>query len=200
MKWFYGDSYHRYFEGYTEIIVPNKFGKGTHIKRVYTGEFYQQNVENDTWKRQRILYGFCYAFSIIAFVTASVQKVASNTVIYVVLPSAFCILGLFWLSYGLIPFLAAGRKLKCGEYRNRMTVLSASFVAGIFYSLAFMGTLYFLLTEEKLMKELVCMLLYGLGAVFLFWLHVSESRAEYIKVENKTDKLKDGYDIRLGAE
>ena len=202
MKEFFGRSYHKYFEGYTEKYVPGRNRKGMCIERKYTGEFYQQAVTDDIWRRQRVRKAGLYILAVLLFLYASLQKVGSNTTAYAAVSVTLCILGLFWLSYVLIPDLMAGRKLKCREYRNRTAVLASSAVTGAFFVFASASVLIYVLTSgtEEPLRELFNALLFGVGGAALFRLHICEKRVTFRKVENKGQGSADGYDIRYKEE
>ena len=65
---FFSKAYHRFFRGYSEIAVPGKGGKGTRIERIYTGDYYRQDLDRknkipvsythlDVYKRQALSAG-----------------------------------------------------------------------------------------------------------------------------------------------
>ena len=118
-------AYHRYFEGYTEVCDAGK-RNGRSIRRIYTGEYYRQCGTDSIRRRGKLRSAVLFAGALTLYLIASIQPVEANGCTAVAMTQMLTLLSFFWLAYALIPWLLAGRELRIGEYKGRISILSAS--------------------------------------------------------------------------
>ncbi len=72
-------AFQKYFEGYTIVKVPKKFGKGYRITRIYTDFYLSQDITDEEWKRRRLVYIGLELLSLVLFLFGAVRRLPSNT-------------------------------------------------------------------------------------------------------------------------
>jgi len=151
-------AYHRFFEGYSEVSIPKPTGKGYAIQRVYTGDYYRQDL---TGRQRLLLRGFYVAiFSCIAyfFISTAVLPVTSNVTWYVVLTQVVSIPFLFWILIAFLYYLPARRDLTIYGYRSSSQALQkATLGASMGMVVVTLATLVFMfsnLSNEPLVELL----------------------------------------------
>ena len=176
-------AYHRFFEGYSEITVPNPNGKGTSIQRIYTGNYYYQDLP----KGQRILVRGLYAalFLCIAYLfgSSAILPLACNSIWYVVLPQVVSVPFLFWIVIAFISYLPAKQAMTIADYRSSSLALQkATSGAAIGLggaALAVLVFIFFNLANEPL-AELLCAAKYLAGGLLALALNRVEKKVNYL--------------------
>ena len=72
-------AFQKYFEGYTIVKVPKKFGKGYTVTRIYTDFYLMQDITDEEWKRRRLAYIGMELLSLFLFLFGAVRRLPSNT-------------------------------------------------------------------------------------------------------------------------
>lgn len=191
-------AYHRFFEGYSEITVPKPNGKGTRIQRIYTGNYYRQ----DLTKGQRILLRGLYVaiFLCIAylFVSNAVLSLASNSTWYVVLTQAVSIPLLFWILIAFSSYLPAARDMTVADYRSSsLSLQKATLGAAISLGIAALVTLVFMLlnlSNEPLL-ELLCAAKYMASGLLALLMNRVEKKVNYLIVPSQNKPPADAMEI-----
>lgn len=111
-------SYHRYFEDYTERIVPKTNGSGTKVELYYIGEYYSQ--KGKTWQIAARKSGYLLLFLMAAvlFVRCGVKDWAGGQSWYLIITEAAVLLSLNWLLYALFCYIISKRKMTIGAYKS----------------------------------------------------------------------------------
>ena len=138
-------AYHRFFEGYSEVSVPRPNGKGTVIQRIYTGNYYRQDLTNGQRILIRILFAVLFLCIAYLFVSSATLPLASNSTWYVVLTQVVSIPFLFWIVIAFFSYLPAGRDLTIDGYRSSSLALKkATLGAAISLGMVALATLVFM--------------------------------------------------------
>jgi hypothetical protein len=192
----YSKAYHRYFEGYSEVRVPNPNGKGTRIERIYTGMYYRQDLTTRQRILLRALYVALFLGAAYLFVSSAVQPLASNSTWYVVLPQAVCLPLLFWIVIAFYYYLPAARDMTIGEYRNASPALQkAAFYAAISLGAAAVATLVYVLLHLLLhpagqpLVELLCAVKYLASGVSVLMINRVEKKVRYLEIPSQNKVL-----------
>ena len=72
-------AFQKYFEGYTIVKVPKKFGKGYTVTRIYTDFYLMHDITDEEWKRRRLAYIGMELLSLVLFLFGAVCRLPSNT-------------------------------------------------------------------------------------------------------------------------
>lgn len=190
---FHSRSYHRYFEGYTEItrIQPNGRKK---IERIYTGVYHIQALEKG--KRLVLLLGYVLLWLACAalFALGAVQPVGSNQSWYTVSFQVVTVAMLFWMLCTLINYITAPKKLTIHDYRTTSGSLKrAGTASAIAAALSALTTLLYLLLhlQDNPSREVLCFVLFLLssGASYAIariekGIPYQEIASEYAPIEN----------------
>jgi hypothetical protein len=184
----HGKAYHRFFEGYTEISVPTPDGKGSSIQRIYTGNYYRQ----DLTKSQRILLRLLYVALCLSagylFVSSAALPVASNSTWYVVLAQVVCVPFLFWILIVLFSYLPAGLDLTINDYRSSALALQkATLGSAIALGMVALATVVFIFlnrsSEPQL--ELLCAVKYLAAGLLALSMNLIEKKVNYLIIPSQ---------------
>ena len=188
-------AYHRFFEGYSEVTVPNPDGKGTRIQRIYTGNYYRQ----DLTKGQRILLRGLYVvlFLCIAylFVSNAVLPLASNFTWYVVLTQVVSIPFLFWILIAFFSYLPAGGDTTIADYRSSsLSLQKAALGSAICLGITALATLIFILLHptDQSPVGLLCAVKYIAGGLLALAMNRVEKKVNYLIIPSQNKIPGDG--------
>lgn len=112
----HSNTYHKFFEGYTETKTENSKGKHGHIVREYTGRGYVLKCSDREWILRKILYAFLAAASCVCFVFSQLRTAASANAKGAVFIGVVVLAAFAFLFYELISFLMTGRLLTIDDF------------------------------------------------------------------------------------
>jgi archaellum biogenesis protein FlaJ (TadC family) len=191
-------AYHRFFEGYSEIVVPKPNGKGTRIQRIYTGNYYRQ----DLTKGQRILLRGLYValFLCIAylFVSNAVLPLASNSTWYVVVTQVVSIPFLFWILIAFFYYLPAERDMTIHTYRiSSISLRRATLGSAISLGVLALATLVFMLLNpvDRSLVQFLCLAKYIAGGLLALSVNWIERKVNYLIVPSQNKPPTEAMDI-----
>ena len=181
-------AYHRFFEGYTEFRVPNPNGKGYTIQRVYTGNYYRQDLTKSQRVLLRLLYVVLFLCIVYFFVSCAILPVLSNSTWYVALTQAVSIVFLFWTVIAFISYLPAGQDMTINAYRSSSLALhTATLGSAVSLGVVALATLVFILlnvsTEPQV--ELLCAIKYLAGGLLALAMNRKEKRVNYLIIPSQ---------------
>ena len=179
------DSYHRFFEGWTEYTELTPSGKAR-IKRVYTAEYYSPDMSAERWRTYKLLYFLSLAVSFAFFAVFAYQFLVSNTAWYVALPQALCVFAYIFAFWFLINRFFAPVRMTVREHREAETNLKtvSLLLSALLVLTALTSALHCLFLSGGLPEALAALgFLIAGAAVFLIYL--SEKRIEYVRVPNE---------------
>jgi hypothetical protein len=192
-------AYHRFFEGYSEIAVPNPNGKGTRIQFIYTGNYYRQ----DLTQRQRILLRMLYVVLFLGvtclFVSSAILPLTSNSTWYVVLPEAVSVAFLFWILIVFLSYLPAELNMKIADYRSSsLSFIKATTGVTICLGITALATLIFIVLNpsDEPMRELLCSGMYIVGGLITLGMNRIEKKVNYIIIPCQDQTPDDGSEIK----
>lgn len=192
-------AYHRHFEGYSEIIVPKSNGTGTTIQRIYTGDYFRQ----DLTARQRILIRVLYValFLGIAFLytSSATLPLRINTTWYVVLPQAVSLPFLFWILIAFLSYLPAERDMEIADYRgSSLYLLKASMGSAICLGITALATLVFIILNpsDEFLRDMLCAGEYVVAGLIALAMHRIEKRVSYLTIPNPQSPPDNSFEIK----
>ena len=188
-------AYHRFFEGYSEITVPKPDGKGYRIQRVYTGNYYRQDLTKGQRILLRVLYVALFLGAAYLFVSSAILPLASNSTWYVALPQAVSLPFLFWIVIAFFSYLPAERDMTVAEYRRSSRALQkATLGSAVSLGIAAFATLVFMLLNpsDEPLVELLCAVKYIAGGLLALSMNRVEKRVNYLIIPSQNPPPADG--------
>jgi hypothetical protein len=188
-------AYHRFFEGYAEITFPQPDGKGYRIQRLYTGNYYRQDLTTDQRFLLRGLYMVLFLGVAYLFVSNAILPLASNSTWYVVLSQVVSVPCLFWILIAFFSYLPAGGDLTIAEYRSSsLTLQKATLGAAISLGIAAFATLVFVLLHlsGEYLVVLLCAVKYLAGGLLALAMNRVERKVNYLIVSSQNKLPDDG--------
>ena len=181
-------AYHRHFEGYSEIIVPKHNGKGTRIQRVYTGNYYRQDLTNGQWILIRFLYVALFLCVAFLYTSSAIPPLAINSTWYMVFAQAVSLPFLGWIIIAFVAYLPAKRDMTIADYRSSsLSLLKATMGSTVCLGLTALAALIFILLNpsNELLRELLCVGSYVVGGLISLAMHQIERRVNYLTIPNQ---------------
>ena len=179
------DSYHRFFEGWTEYTELTPSGK-VRIKRVYTAEYYSPKMNAGRWRMCKLLYFLLLAVSFAVFAVFAYQFLASNTAWYVALPQALCVFAYIFAFWFLINRFFAPVKMTVREHREAETNLkTVSLLLSALLALTAVTSVLHCLFLSGGLPEAAAALGFLIAGAAVFLIYLSERKIEYVRVPNE---------------
>lgn len=176
-------AYDRFFEGYSEFTVPKTDGKGYKIQRVYTGNYYCQDLTKGQRILFRLLYFVLFLCAMYLFISSASSPLVMNSTWYVVITQVICIPFLFWIGITLVfYYLPAQKNLTIHEYRSSsLSLQKAALGSSICLSVVAFSALIFVLLNQSigLVSELVCVIQLFTGGLLMFLIYRIEKNVKY---------------------
>lgn len=184
----HSQAYHRFFEGYSEVSVPKPNGKGYTIQRVYTSDYYRQDLTGGQRLLLRGLYVVLFLCIAYLFISTAVLPVTSNATWYVVLAQVVSIPFLFWILIAFFSYLPAGLDLTINDYRTTSLALQkATIGVAIGLGVNTLATLVFIflnLSNEPLV-ELLCGGKYLAAGLLALFMNRVEKKVHYLIIPSQ---------------
>ncbi len=185
---FHSKAYHRFFEGYSEVTVPKPSGKGIRIQRIYTADYYRQ----DLTERQRILIRVLYVtlFLCIAFLytSSAILPLTVNSTWYVVIPQAASVALLFWILVAFFSYLPAKQDMTIADYRSSsLYLLKATMGSAICLGITALATLVYvrLNPSDGFPREVLCAGKYIVAGLIALVMYRIERKVSYLAIPNQ---------------
>jgi hypothetical protein len=194
----HSNAYHRFFEWYSEITVPKANGKGYRIQRIYTGNYYRQDLSTGQRILLRGLYVALFLGVAYLFVSSASLPLPANSTWYVVLSQVVSVPFLFWILIAFLSYLPAERDLTIAEYRNSSPALQkATLGSAASLGLAAVAMLVFLLLNpsNKPLVELLCAVKYLAGGLIALSMNLVERKVVYSIVPSQNQLPETGVEI-----
>jgi hypothetical protein len=193
---YHSTPYHRHFEGYTEMQITEPNGSRK-ITRVYTGQYYSQDMSGKHRILNRLLYAALYIAAVALFLFCAS---ASNTTWYITAAQALAVLGFFRMLYVLINYMTAPQKMEVGFYRatSGPLIKSSRITAIALWLLSLLTLIYILLhTDKNVIAELIYMAGYVCSGVAVFLISLFESRITYNRTRSEHETSGNGVEIDI---
>lgn len=108
--------YRRFYEGYTEVMVP-KEGGGYRTDMVYTDPYYRADVSEQGWRMLKLFYWLLMLLSAAIWGVMALTESGANRTLYVYIPEVVTLLAFLMMLRYLIERSFAPHKLIIREYR-----------------------------------------------------------------------------------
>lgn len=192
-------AYHRFFSGYSEFNAPRADGRSFSIQRVYTGNYYSQDLtaRQRTWLRLRL--ACAYLVAVLLFGWSATRPLPVNTQWYMVITQAASLFFLSWVFISFIYYFSAPTRMTVAEYRfSSLGFTRASFGAVINLGLgALAAVLYALLHgSEPAGPVLLCGLGFLLAALASLTAYRTERGVPYLIIPSENKAPEDSVEIQ----
>jgi hypothetical protein len=181
-------AYHRFFEGYSEINVPNPGGKGYRIQRTYTGDYYRQDLTRGQRILLRVLYVALFLGVAYLFVSSAILPFAGNSTWYVTLSQAISLPFLFWIIIAFFSYLPAERDMTIHAHRSSSLALQkATLGSAVGLGVTALATLVFMLLNlsDEPLVELLSAVKYLAGGVLALSMNRAERGIRYLVIPSQ---------------
>jgi hypothetical protein len=192
-------AYHRHFEGYVEVSLPKSNGKGNRIERIYTGNYYRQDLVFRKRILIRIVFIVLFLFVAVLYVSSAIQPLIINSTWFVVLPQAGSLVFLVWIMIAFVFYLTVQQDMTIEDYRNSSrSLLKATFGSSISLGMAALATLVFIILNHssgETLSVLVCSGKYFVGGLISLSMNLIERKVKYIIIPNQNKPPIDSFEI-----
>ncbi len=107
-----GKSYHRFFEGYSEVKQDGK------ILRIYTGKLYIRQGSARSWIGEKLCVAFLFLLSAVFYVVTAMQPVRGNSTWFVALAGMWSLFFYVLALWSLLIYLGGRRMMTIWEYTS----------------------------------------------------------------------------------
>lgn len=172
--------YHRFFEGYTETMVPRKGRRGNRIIRVYTGNYYTRACDDRAWHKIKLEYMALCLAAAAAYLYSVSREIPSNSVWYVALPGSLAVLCLLLLTADVLSCLGKARDMTLYDYKSSFRrLIWLCPVTSAWIAVTSVLTFVFLTGNQRPWSEWSAGVLCMAAAAAVLWIGRMEKRAEY---------------------
>lgn len=179
-------AYERHFEGYVERAqdVPGK--KRARAVRTYVDFFQTEELSPHRRILLRVLFAALYAAALVLFLFSATRSIPANTVWFVTLPQAACLLLLGWTALCLYRFCTAPAEMTVRQHRLAVIRLRrVSCAAGVaLLTLTLTCLLHAALYADGRTGSLLCALLAALASACLWLIFVRVRAIVYTERPN----------------
>jgi archaellum biogenesis protein FlaJ (TadC family) len=191
-------AYHRFFEGYSEVTVPKAEGKGTRIERIYTGDYYRQDLTNLQRILIRLLYVTLFLCAAYLYISSAIVPLAINSTWYLVLPQAVSLPFLFWIIIAFFYYLPAKRDMVIADYRrSSLSLQKATRGAAIALGITALATLIYigLNPSEGSLRVLLFTIKYSVAGLITLAMSMIERKVKYLIIPSQHRPPENSYEI-----
>ena len=187
MPTMYRTAYHRFFEGYSEVLEEDERGR-RHIRRVYTGKYYEP--VSSPARRTVIKAGYSAAAicSDVLVLLAGAKDTAANRTPIANLPFMLSLAALFWVCASVLTYLFTKRRMTIHEYKSSSrSVKRSTLAASIALSASALTALLFpvLGLESVPSAGYLCAGELAASAALMFAVNRTEYSEKYSEIKNE---------------
>lgn len=123
-------SYHRFFEGYTEVREEKSNGRGHILRRYYTGTYYIRRGGRREVVAAKVFVCIAVLLSAVLYILSSVADNEVNSVWYATAFEAAAVPFLVWALYSACSYAMAPAKMTAHQYRSSSVAVIRSTLFG----------------------------------------------------------------------
>jgi len=191
-------AYHGFFEGYREVRIPKKNGKGYTIRRVYAMPWVRMNVPDGVWIRNKLIQAGLFALAVLLYLAGSLNQISANSSPLVAIPGLFGLLGMVLTLVALLRYLIRKRNMTLWEYRSgSRRIIRCSLPSAAMLLMTAAVVLFYVLMwhREELKPGIFSAASYALGGLSLLAMMWFEEKIPYTRVDHETEYMENGVDI-----
>jgi hypothetical protein len=195
---YHSPSYHKYFEGTSEVLTTGVDGKSKKIVRVYTGLYYSQDMPGRQRILNRLLFAGLYIGSAVLFIFCASIKNMGNRTWFIAIPEALSFFGFFMMFYVLLNYMTTPREMTAGCFRStsgpliKSSRLTAS-ALGLLTLAQLIYTLFFI--KENRIYGIRSAIGFFFSCIAIYAIGFSESRITYKRTRSKNNIPDNGIEI-----
>jgi hypothetical protein len=182
-------SYQKFFQGYTDVKVAKKHGKGFKVVRIYTDPYCIHDMDDKNWKKQKVVFGILMFFSTVIYVTAALMKLDGNGSAIVMVPGCFAAVAMLFSIVWAGIYIGCPRKMTVYDCESSSKNLKIwSVVTAVLLGCVSIANCIHLIVGEKshIFGELLCTFGYLVSGFLVLSISLIERKTEYAEVENDT--------------
>lgn len=191
--------YRRFYEGYTEVMVP-KEGGGFRTDMVYTDPYYQPEISEKSWRLLKLFYWLLVLLSAANWFAVSLLDTGANRTIYVYIPEIITLMGFLMMLRYLTERSFAPYKLIIREYKDAVRnlrmmcciLIGSQLLAAAMVLLHMVISLFTHSFDRNELLQIVGLLI---SAVCIYMIYRKEQRITYKTLPNKKANTK-GHKVR----
>ena len=181
--------FQKYFNGYTVVKVPKKFGKGYTVTRIYTDFWLTQDMPDEARKRQKQVFLGADLISVALYLFGSLQKVPGNTWPVTAIFTGIALLCLTFITIYVIYYVT--RKSLMTRYdaehtHSRVRVWSRASAVSLILLAAAAGVYTAFFAEGYWLRETINVVAYALAGVLQLLIYRLENNTKYREKVNDT--------------
>ncbi len=186
-------SYHRHFEGYTEVESVNSRGKVV-IERIYTGDYYRLDLPRNKRVLLRLAYALLWLIACALFGFASSRPIGANTTWYLALVQMVTLCSLAIVLFSFISHCTAPREMTIGDWKSSSVNMKrrTGFTALVLALNALLTILYPLLESDYWGMHLLCTSFYVIAGILMVVINRLEAKTPYITFPSSQPVPEDG--------
>lgn len=184
--------YHRYFEDYEEMMMPNEKGRGGHIHYTYVGFYYSAGLSLAQKVLRALSYIILYLAAAALVIIAAAQPVAVNSYwLNGLATGAALIFLLLFLMHLLFCIFEKNRLTVYGYKSGHLKVIKLSLYTAyiLVVTAALMAASALAYGSPDLMTELLCAAAYLAAAILMMMINRAELRVNYQQMCNPDGKV-----------
>jgi hypothetical protein len=191
--------YHRFFENYSEAMVPKKNGKGNRIIRMYTGYYYRRACSDLNWVLTKFAYIVLYLIGASAYICAFGSPLAGNFNECAALPGLLSAVAMLLLLANIISCTFENRTMTIYGYRTsfKRLVLFCYIAGGLLFATLMVILLSIMLNPKDISeKELFSLFFCLAAAVSVAIIGHIERKAKYERLPSDNKPISNGVIIQ----
>lgn len=186
-------SYHRHFEGYTEVESVNSKGKIV-IERIYTGNYYRLDLPRNKRVLLRIAYAFLWLIACALFGFAASRPIGANVTWYLAIVQMVTICSLAIVLFSFIAHCTSPRDMTVGDWKGSSVNMKrrSGFTALVLGLNCLLTVLYLFLKGDDRGMHLLCIALYAISGILMVVMNRLEASVPYMTFPSSQVAPEDG--------
>ena len=179
-KQIHSRAYHRYFEGYEEIVIDDPKDGTPRIQRHYAGDYYKPKLTEKERVIRKVMYCAFFLIAAALFFFAASRDAGFNSVWYVVVPSCMSFFFFVLHAISLVWNLMAPAKMEIREYRDsHEKFLNTSALTGTSLLLTSLASVVYMVVVSTISYNILTVVMFLLASSAMFCSYALEKEVRF---------------------
>lgn len=179
-KQIHSRAYHRYFEGYEEIVIDDPKDGTPRIQRHYAGDYYIPKLTDGERIIRKLAYCILFLAAVLLFFTAASREAGLNSVWYVVVPSCMSFFFFVLHMISLVWNLMAPKRMEIRVYRDsHEKFLNTSALSALALLLTAAGSIIYVVIASKISYNIHIILMQLLASALMLGAYILEKSVRF---------------------